>query len=44
MTARLFPDDDALITIEGVECPDIPLLGLTPWLSSRVRDPSASPR
>jgi hypothetical protein len=20
---RLFPDDDALITVDGVECPDI---------------------
>src|ERR1043165_3293314 len=24
VTVRLFPDDDALITVEGVECPDIP--------------------
>lgn len=81
VTVRLFPDDDALIIVEGVECPDIPrddvpaflrsvydglafvtarrflpahhlvvplpgdrthkeyipLLGLSPWLSSRVR-------
>ncbi|MDX2542900.1 hypothetical protein ACOT81_24070 [Streptomyces sp. WI04-05B] len=81
VTVRLFPDDDALITVEGVECHDIarddvpaflrsvydglafvaarrfphtrhlvvplpgdrtykeyiPLLGLSPWLSSRIR-------
>ncbi|UXY28625.1 hypothetical protein [Streptomyces sp. HUAS TT20] len=81
VSVRLFPEDDALITVEGVECPDVPrddvpaflrsvfdglahvkarrfppsrflivplpgdrtvkeyvpTLGLTPWLSSRVR-------
>ncbi|MFF1447571.1 hypothetical protein ACFVYF_05365 [Streptomyces sp. NPDC058274] len=24
VTVRLYPDDDALITVEGIECPDIP--------------------
>ncbi|MBC7268799.1 MAG: hypothetical protein H5T76_08730 [Streptomyces sp.] len=24
LSVRLYPDDDALITVEGVECPDIP--------------------
>ncbi|MFD9000673.1 hypothetical protein ACFV0T_06770 [Streptomyces sp. NPDC059582] len=24
LSVRLFPEDDALITVEGVECPDIP--------------------
>jgi hypothetical protein len=81
VSVRLFPDDDALITVEGVECPDIlrddvpgflrsvfgdlayvkarrfppgyflivplpgdrahreylPMINLSPWLSSRVR-------
>lgn len=81
VSVRLFPDDDALITVEGVECPDVlrddvpaflrsvfgdlayvkarrfppgyflivplpgdrthrellPMLHLSPWLSSRVR-------
>ena len=81
VSVRLYPDDDALITVEGVECPDVdrddvpafvrslfddrafvrsrrfppgrflivplphdrthreylPALGLTPWLSARVR-------
>ena len=81
VTVRLYPDDDALVTVEGVECPDIPrddvpaflrsvyggsayvkarrfppgrflivplpgdrthkeyipLIGLSPWLNSRVR-------
>ncbi|ELP62530.1 hypothetical protein STRTUCAR8_05683 [Streptomyces turgidiscabies Car8] len=81
VSVRLFPDDDALITVEGVECHDIPrddvpaflrsvfdglafvaarrfpptrhlvvplpcdrtykeyipMLGLSPWLSSRIR-------
>ena len=81
VSVRLFPEDDALITVEGVECPDVPrddvpaflrslydglahvkarrfppgyflivplpgdrthrefmpMITLTPWLSSRVR-------
>ena len=81
VTVRLYPEDDALITVDGVECPDVrrddvpaflrslfgdlahvkarrfppghflivplpgdrthreyvPMLHLTPWLSSRVR-------
>ncbi|MGI5376671.1 hypothetical protein ACQEV2_20975 [Streptomyces sp. CA-251387] len=81
VTVRLYPEDDALITVEGVECPDVrrddvpaflrslfddvahvkarrfppghflvvplpgdrthreylPMINLTPWLSSRVR-------
>ncbi|EPD56648.1 hypothetical protein [Streptomyces sp. HGB0020] len=81
VSVRLYPDDDALITVEGVECPDVdrddvpafvrslfddrafvkgrrfppgyflivplpqdrthreylPMVGLGPWLSSRVR-------
>ncbi|MBT2419518.1 hypothetical protein J7F01_15600 [Streptomyces sp. ISL-22] len=81
VSVRLYPDDDALITVEGVECPDVrrndvpafvrslfdgvayvkarrfppgyflivplpgdrtqreymPLIHLSPWLSSRVR-------
>ncbi|MBT2676005.1 hypothetical protein J7E95_35515 [Streptomyces sp. ISL-14] len=81
VSVRLYPEDDALITVEGVECPDVrrddvpaflralydglahvkarrfppghflivplpgdrthreymPMIGLTPWLSSRVR-------
>ncbi|MDO0913522.1 hypothetical protein QQM39_22540 [Streptomyces sp. DT2A-34] len=81
VSVRLYPEDDALITVEGVECPDVrrddvpaflrslydglahvkarrfppghflivplpgdrtyreymPLIGLTPWLSGRVR-------
>ena len=81
VSVRLFPDDDALVTVEGVDCPDIdrddvlafvrsvydglahvrarrfppghflivplpgdrthreflPMLSLTPWLSTRVR-------
>lgn len=81
VTVRLYPEDDALIAVEGVECPDVPredvpaflrsvfgdlayvkarrfppghflvvplpgdrthkeylpLISLTPWLSSRVR-------
>ncbi|MFJ9750554.1 hypothetical protein DMH25_03750 [Streptomyces sp. WAC 01325] len=24
VSVRLFPEDDALITVEGVECPDVP--------------------
>ncbi|MFG2498305.1 hypothetical protein ACGFSB_08850 [Streptomyces sp. NPDC048441] len=24
LSVRLYPDDDALITVEGVECPDVP--------------------
>ncbi|MFD5079711.1 hypothetical protein [Streptomyces sp. NPDC058371] len=24
VSVRLYPDDDALITVEGIECPDIP--------------------
>ncbi|MGX1546046.1 hypothetical protein [Streptomyces adustus] len=34
VSVRLFPEDDALITVEGVECPDIPREDVPAFLRS----------
>ncbi|MGW7254550.1 hypothetical protein [Streptomyces sp. NPDC054834] len=38
VTVRLYPEDDALITVEGVECPDIPRDDVPAFLRSVLGD------
>ncbi|MFJ6085496.1 hypothetical protein ACIQI8_29305 [Streptomyces sp. NPDC092369] len=38
VSVRLYPDDDALITVEGVECPDIARDDVPAFLHSVFRD------
>lgn len=38
VSVRLFPEDDALITVEGVECPDVPRDDVPAFLRSLYDD------
>ncbi|MEU7054493.1 hypothetical protein [Streptomyces sp. NPDC046197] len=38
VTVRLYPEDDALITVEGVECPDLPRDDVPAFLRSVFGD------